>query len=147
MRSMRPCVAAISALVLILLLALPATAHVPVLPGDHNSLATAMRIKDPAVSYAIYGTLHEGGEADYFTVVMRKGDLLTFSVSTPARGSYAPWLVIAGPGLTLQGTVPVGIEHGTVAVLDGKGQMPPWRGVLGETELDQLWAYIRANAN
>jgi mono/diheme cytochrome c family protein len=33
------------------------------------------------------------------------------------------------------------------SVLDGKGQMPPWRGVLGETELDQLWAYIRANAN
>ena len=27
-------------------------------------------------------------------------------------------------------------------VLDGKGQMPPWRGTLNETELDQLWAYI-----
>ena len=119
---MRPCVAAISALVLILLLALPATAHVPVLPGDHNSPATAVQIKDPAVSYAIYGTLHEGGEADYFTVVMRKGDLLTFSVSTPARGSYAPWLVIAGPGLTPQGTVPAGIElpeGDTVVVVPG----------------------------
>ena len=32
------------------------------------------------------------------------------------------------------------------SVLDGKGQMPPWRGVLSEAELDQLWAYIRANA-
>jgi mono/diheme cytochrome c family protein len=32
-------------------------------------------------------------------------------------------------------------------VLDGKGQMPPWRGTLTETELDQLWAYIRAHAN
>jgi mono/diheme cytochrome c family protein len=31
-------------------------------------------------------------------------------------------------------------------VLDGKGQMPPWRGTLNETELDQLWAYIRAHA-
>ncbi len=33
------------------------------------------------------------------------------------------------------------------SVLDGKAQMPPWRGVLGEAELDRLWAYIRANAN
>ena len=32
-------------------------------------------------------------------------------------------------------------------VLDGKGQMPPWRGTLNETELDQLWAYIRAHAD
>jgi mono/diheme cytochrome c family protein len=31
-------------------------------------------------------------------------------------------------------------------VLDGKGQMPPWRGTLNEAELDQLWAYIRARA-
>jgi hypothetical protein len=60
-RSMRSCVAAISYFVLILLLVLPATAHVPVLPGDHNSLATSVHIKDPAVSSAMYGTLHEGG--------------------------------------------------------------------------------------
>jgi mono/diheme cytochrome c family protein len=32
-------------------------------------------------------------------------------------------------------------------VLDGKGQMPPWRGTLNEAELDQLWAYIRAHAD
>jgi mono/diheme cytochrome c family protein len=32
------------------------------------------------------------------------------------------------------------------AVLNGKGQMPPWRGVLNEPELDQLWAYIRSRA-
>jgi mono/diheme cytochrome c family protein len=32
-------------------------------------------------------------------------------------------------------------------VLDGKGQMPPWRGTLNQAELDQLWAYIRAHAD
>ena len=32
------------------------------------------------------------------------------------------------------------------AVLNGKGQMPPWRGVLDETQIDQLWAYIRDRA-
>jgi mono/diheme cytochrome c family protein len=33
------------------------------------------------------------------------------------------------------------------SVLDGKGaQMPPWRGVFDEAEIDQLWAYVRENA-
>jgi mono/diheme cytochrome c family protein len=31
-------------------------------------------------------------------------------------------------------------------VMEGKGQMPPWRGTLDEAELDQVWAYIRAHA-
>lgn len=32
------------------------------------------------------------------------------------------------------------------SVLGGKGQMPPWKGALSETDLDDLWAYVRANA-
>jgi hypothetical protein len=96
--------------VLILLLALPASAHVPLLPGDHNSLATAMPIQNPAITYAIYGTLHEAGEADYYTVALQKGDTLNFEVSTPLQGSFSPWLVIAGPGLSPAGQVPQGIE-------------------------------------
>jgi mono/diheme cytochrome c family protein len=31
-------------------------------------------------------------------------------------------------------------------VLNGKNQMPPWKDVLSDAEIDQLWAYIRANA-
>ena len=33
------------------------------------------------------------------------------------------------------------------AVNDGKGQMPPWGGVLSSEEIDQLWAYIRSRAD
>ena len=33
------------------------------------------------------------------------------------------------------------------SVLKGKGQMPPWQGVLSRDEIDQLWHYIRANAH
>lgn len=33
------------------------------------------------------------------------------------------------------------------SVLKGKGQMPPWQGVLSSDEVDQLWHYIRANAH
>ena len=32
------------------------------------------------------------------------------------------------------------------SVLNGKNKMPPWKGVLEEGEIEQLWAYIRANA-
>jgi cytochrome c oxidase cbb3-type subunit 3 len=31
-------------------------------------------------------------------------------------------------------------------VTDGKGQMPPWGGVLSDEEIDQIWAYIRSKA-
>ena len=33
------------------------------------------------------------------------------------------------------------------AVNDGKGQMPPWGGVLSTEEIDQLWAYLRSRAD
>jgi len=33
------------------------------------------------------------------------------------------------------------------AVRDGKGQMPPWAGVLSAEEIDQIWAYIRSRAD
>jgi mono/diheme cytochrome c family protein len=34
-------------------------------------------------------------------------------------------------------------EH---SVLNGKNQMPPWKGVLSDADLDNLWHYIRAHA-
>ena len=34
-------------------------------------------------------------------------------------------------------------EH---SVLNGKNQMPPWKGVLNDADLDNLWHYIRAHA-
>jgi mono/diheme cytochrome c family protein len=32
------------------------------------------------------------------------------------------------------------------SVRNGKNQMPPWKGVLTDEEIDQLWHFIRANA-
>jgi mono/diheme cytochrome c family protein len=31
------------------------------------------------------------------------------------------------------------------SVRNGKNQMPPWKGVLTDEEIDQVWNYIRAN--
>jgi mono/diheme cytochrome c family protein len=33
------------------------------------------------------------------------------------------------------------------SVLNGKGQMPPWRGALTEDEVEAIWAYIRATVD
>ena len=32
------------------------------------------------------------------------------------------------------------------SVRNGKNQMPPWKGVITDEEIDQVWHYIRANA-
>jgi mono/diheme cytochrome c family protein len=32
------------------------------------------------------------------------------------------------------------------SVRNGKNQMPPWKGVLTDENIDQLWHYIRAHA-
>jgi mono/diheme cytochrome c family protein len=32
------------------------------------------------------------------------------------------------------------------SVRNGKNQMPPWRGVLSDEQIDELWHYIRAHA-
>ena len=33
------------------------------------------------------------------------------------------------------------------SVINGKGQMPPWKGTFNNEEIEQLWHFIRANAN
>lgn len=33
------------------------------------------------------------------------------------------------------------------SVMNGKNQMPPWKGVLNADHLELLWAFIRSNAN
>jgi mono/diheme cytochrome c family protein len=33
------------------------------------------------------------------------------------------------------------------SVLNGKNQMPPWRGVLAPEQIDALWSYIRATVD
>jgi len=33
------------------------------------------------------------------------------------------------------------------SVLDGKRQMPPWRGALEGRQIESIWAYIRATVD
>jgi mono/diheme cytochrome c family protein len=38
-------------------------------------------------------------------------------------------------------------ERFLTAVLDGKRQMPPWRGALEMEQIESIWAYIRAKVD
>ena len=38
-------------------------------------------------------------------------------------------------------------ERFAKAVLDAKGPMPPWRGVLKPEQIEAIWAYIRATVD
>ena len=38
-------------------------------------------------------------------------------------------------------------ERFVSSVLNGKKQMPPWRGVLRPDQIDEVWAYIRATVD
>lgn len=49
-----------------------------------------------------------------------------------------------GVGFDLSKLTPDDRQRFDKAVNDGKGQMPPWAGVLSEEEIDQLWAYVRS---
>jgi mono/diheme cytochrome c family protein len=53
----------------------------------------------------------------------------------------------SGPAFDLLKLRPDERERFDRAVNDGKGQMPPWSGVLSPEEIDQLWAYLRSRAD
>lgn len=92
------------------LLTLPlASAHVPSFAGGGDSPETAPHIHDPLKSWAIYDELHEGGEAHYFLVEMEEGQRLYVMLYTPDK-EFTPGLVVMGPGIESNGTVPAYVE-------------------------------------
>ena len=99
-----------SILLLCLLLVLGAQAHVPITIGDNEALETAMHIPDPLKSWVIYSDLRDGGVANYFKFDMEQGQRLRLSLFTPRESSFTPGLVIMGPDIEPQGTVPSFIE-------------------------------------
>jgi mono/diheme cytochrome c family protein len=62
-------------------------------------------------------------------------------------GCHGERLRATGVGFDLLKLGPNERERFDKAVNDGKGQMPPWAGVLSPEEIDQLWAYLRSRAD
>ena len=88
-------------------------AHSPLTPGDNESLATATFISDPTKSWAVYGELHEGGEAQYYRFNITEGQrihIMLFKSTNPEDGEFTPGFVLMGPNIIPQGAVPDYVE-------------------------------------
>jgi len=88
-------------------------AHVPIEPGEGETLETASIIPDATKSWVVYGTLHEGGEAHYYTFEIEEGQRMYFSLFIPTSmmdNNFLPGVVLVGPGLESGGEVPEFIE-------------------------------------
>ena len=88
-------------------------AHSPLIPGNNESLETAMEINDPSKSWAIYAELHEGGEAQYYRFNISQGQRIYISLiksTAPEDKNFLPGFVLMGPGITNQTSVPSYVE-------------------------------------
>ena len=89
------------------------TAHAPLGTGSNESLATATRVPDPTKSWAIYGELHEGGEAQYFVFDVARGQRIHVSLLTTTAAedaNFTPGVTLMGPAVPDQGFVPSYVE-------------------------------------
>ena len=85
-------------LVLILCLAFPANAHVPVSTDGNYDISTAFPVEKPTKSYVIYGDLHEAGEVAWYQMRMSPGDRLVLSLMTSGYNASVPDMIVMGPG-------------------------------------------------
>lgn len=103
-------------------------AHVPIGSGDNERLTTATVIPDPAKSWAIYGELHEGDEAQYyrFDIVEKQRIYISLFTSTnPKESGFVPSFALMGPGLSNQGNLPNFVEAPeNIGVMIIEGQQP-----------------------
>ena len=112
--------------ILLIFIVLPVNAHVPISAGNNNDLTTAISVEKPTKSYAIYGHLHDAGDAGYYKFSLNTGDRLTLSLMTPGFGAPVPDMIVMSPGpsgniegLSLPVTVPSGYNAEVI-----KGQKP-----------------------
>lgn len=117
----RPTVSLVVLLILALRIVPTASAHTPIQPGSNESLATATLVPDPTKSWAIYANLREGGEAQYYTFDIIRGQrihLTLFTTTSAEDAHFTPGVLLMGPGVPNQGFVPNYVE------------VPPGAGVM-----------------
>jgi hypothetical protein len=111
-------------LVLILCLALPVQAHVPVNADGNSDISTALSVENPAKSYIIYGHLHEAGEVAWYKLHVNPGERLVLSLMTSGYDTSIPDMIIMSPGTdgSSEGSSPtINIPHGyTSQIIRGR---------------------------
>ncbi len=89
------------ALLVMLGLAFPSLAHVPLMAGGNENISFAMHISDPGKSWAVYGSL-EKDVVHYYSFDLEEGEriyLSLFKSSDAKEKDFLPALVLLGPGL------------------------------------------------
>ena len=69
------------------------------------------------------------------------GETVYSTYCAPCHGDQ---LVSTGQFPNLQRLTPADRAKFDSTVRDGRNQMPPWRGVVSDEQIDQIWAYIRS---
>ena len=116
------------AILLLALISVPAGAHVPLTPSPGTNLSSAFLVPDPEKTYALYGTLQNPGESDYYEMALNNNQPLELQLSVPDP-SFLPKLVVIGPGIGAKDVPPNGIkapEGSGVIVLPGIKPESAW---------------------
>ncbi len=103
------------------------SAHVPKEIETNENFETAFHIEDPTKSWVIYSEIHEGGEGNYYKLELDKGQILRLSLFIPNKDNFLPVLVVAGPSLESNDTLPEAVkipEDMGYVVLEGKLKEP-----------------------
>ncbi|MFZ2470966.1 MAG: hypothetical protein WAW52_03385 [Methanothrix sp.] len=96
------------ALLVLLSVAFPSSAHVPLMAEGNENISSAMHIPDPAKSWAVYGTLEKDTIA-YYSFDLEAGERIYLSLlksSDAKEGDFLPALALLGPGLNTSGQPP-----------------------------------------
>jgi mono/diheme cytochrome c family protein len=72
------------------------------------------------------------------------GETVYGTYCAPCHGDQ---LVSTGQFPNLRRLTPADRTKFANTVRDGRNQMPPWRGVVTDEQIDQIWAYIRSVAD
>lgn len=92
----------LTALVLLLVLAAPSSAHQPFFEEEDIVFSGPWRISDPTVSTVVYATLDSGNDVDYFAFDGQAGDRILLEITIPqieGQDAFAPTMALMGPGL------------------------------------------------
>ncbi|MFP4001492.1 MAG: hypothetical protein ACOCTN_08265 [Candidatus Natronoplasma sp.] len=108
--SMMKLIPSISFVVILLFTASISFAHVPQTGDGNESLESATMVEDPTKSWVIYSELREGAEANYYKMEMERGDRLRLSLLIPEETNFVPDLIVMGPGIESNESLPHGIE-------------------------------------
>jgi hypothetical protein len=84
-------------------------AHAPLGTGDNESIDKATVIPDPTKSWALYSQLNSDGDAQYYTFNVTSGQKIHVTMYKSMRTedtTFTPRLVIIGPNVAPQGSIP-----------------------------------------